>query len=255
MCENHQLGDASYVSKLQELQADAGLLFSLPLSNTTPVPITMINATNTESSSLLWEPQAHSCRCKVLQKTFESQFVLLSVVKIARPRAFRQSCEGTSTGKGQLRGGGGLKREESVACVFAQGDGSGAYLSPQSQPAASRSKGGREKRGGFDAWEAAHIPGRSLLSFKDEVRMMGERDTEVQQKCETVQTSKHTLPHEHTEASPASLQPAPVIHTQSGSSRSIHCPLTSQSVTPPLLLLVQASCRCTGCLRSSPSSF
>lgn len=39
--------------------------------------------------------------------------------------------------------GGGLNGKGSIACVFAQGEDSGAYLSPQSQPAASRSKRGR----------------------------------------------------------------------------------------------------------------
>lgn len=62
--------------------------------------------------------------------------------------------------------------------------------------------------------------------------MMGKRDRGEEQTLETVQSSERTLPHEHTESAPASPQLVPDIHTQSGSSRSINCPLTSQSVTP-----------------------
>lgn len=38
--------------------------------------------------------------------------------------------------------------------------------------------------------EKQHIPGLGLLSFKDEINMMGERDKEGEQTLETVQTSK-----------------------------------------------------------------
>lgn len=86
----------SWCQQLQGLQAETALFF---LWNVTRQYMLKI-----PRAALYCEPQAHSCRWKVLQETFKSGFILLSVVKIARPGAFRQSCEGPSRGEGQLMG-------------------------------------------------------------------------------------------------------------------------------------------------------